>query len=218
MTLATTNVALSAIQTEFGGANPVSLSEYYKSGLYVPSIQTTSGTDGTAIPTSGTIRIGMFRGLTKSVSGGITSAWYNGYNEADRTASGTVSVSVQFLSTGAIQTTVTGALGSTQGSNGVLWYNPATTGIGSSYWIRATLQSGTGPYAGGTSITPTTGTMGAWTSLGTTQIWANSVTGSLNAQATKYSLIKFEISTNSSGTNIVASGNIGIEATKDTGA
>jgi len=40
---------LSDIQTEFGGSNPVSLSEYYAGGSYVPS--GTSGTNG-AVPAS----------------------------------------------------------------------------------------------------------------------------------------------------------------------
>lgn len=30
-------ISFSQIQTEFGGANPISLSEYYKNGSYVPS-------------------------------------------------------------------------------------------------------------------------------------------------------------------------------------
>jgi len=30
-------ISLSQVQTEFGGANPISMSEYYKNGSYVPS-------------------------------------------------------------------------------------------------------------------------------------------------------------------------------------
>lgn len=62
MTLGTTNLKFSALQTEYGGSNPISLSEYYKGGVRVPSGQTSSyGT----IPTSGVINIGVFRGTTK---------------------------------------------------------------------------------------------------------------------------------------------------------
>jgi hypothetical protein len=68
MTLPTTVLTMGAIQTEFGGANAISLSEYYKPGSYVNSNQSTSGTDGTAISSSGLIRMGMFRGLTKSAT------------------------------------------------------------------------------------------------------------------------------------------------------
>jgi hypothetical protein len=49
------------IQTEFGGSNPISLSEYYAGGAYVPS--GTSGTNG-AVPTSGAISIWHFYGTS----------------------------------------------------------------------------------------------------------------------------------------------------------
>jgi hypothetical protein len=39
------------------------MSEYYRGGTYVGSGVATSATDGTAISTSGTIRVGMFRGV-----------------------------------------------------------------------------------------------------------------------------------------------------------
>lgn len=51
-------LSLSQIQTEFGGANPISLSEYYKGGVYV------SGSNGNPIPTSGTISFSQFYGAT----------------------------------------------------------------------------------------------------------------------------------------------------------
>jgi hypothetical protein len=59
----TTNVKLSNIQTEFGGANPISMSEYYRGGTNVPS--GTTSAYGT-IPTSGAITVGVFRGTQKS--------------------------------------------------------------------------------------------------------------------------------------------------------
>ena len=52
-------LSLSDIQGEFGGSNPISLSEYYAGGSYVPS--GTSGTYG-AVPTGGTISIANFYG------------------------------------------------------------------------------------------------------------------------------------------------------------
>jgi hypothetical protein len=62
MTLPTTNLSFSGLQTEYGGSNPISMSEYYKGGSFVPSNQSSSyGT----IPTSGAISLGVFRGTTK---------------------------------------------------------------------------------------------------------------------------------------------------------
>lgn len=58
-------INLSSIQTEFGGSNPISLSEYYAGGSYVPS-----GTVGypngvsTVIPSSGQISVSNFIGAT----------------------------------------------------------------------------------------------------------------------------------------------------------
>lgn len=61
MTLPNPGVSLSLanIQTEFGGANPAKLSEYYAGGAYVPA--GTTGYYG-AIPSSGTIAISDFYG------------------------------------------------------------------------------------------------------------------------------------------------------------
>jgi hypothetical protein len=71
MTLPTTSLSFSALQTEFGGSNPISLSEYYRGagGGYVP-VGTTSSY-GT-IPTSGEISMGVFRGTTKVTGATLT--------------------------------------------------------------------------------------------------------------------------------------------------
>ena len=54
-------LSLSSIQGEFGGSNPISMSEYYRSGPYVPNYPANS-----PIPTSGTISINQFYGATNS--------------------------------------------------------------------------------------------------------------------------------------------------------
>lgn len=58
------SLSLSQIQGEFGGSNPISLSEYYAGGSYVPA--GTSGTYG-AVPSSGTISIRNFYGTSAAV-------------------------------------------------------------------------------------------------------------------------------------------------------
>lgn len=63
MTLPITQVSLSAIQTEFGGASPVSMGEYYRGGSYVPIEQTDGGYG--LIPTAGPIQVSKFRNQTK---------------------------------------------------------------------------------------------------------------------------------------------------------
>ena len=62
-------ITLATIQTEFGGADPSALSEYYAGGLYVPA-----GTLGnllgasTAIPSSGLISLSHFHGASAYVA------------------------------------------------------------------------------------------------------------------------------------------------------
>ena len=59
------SISLSQIQSEFGGSNPISLTEYYRNGTYV----TTNNTD---VPTSGEISMSNFFGaqnlLTLTIS------------------------------------------------------------------------------------------------------------------------------------------------------
>ena len=62
-------LSLSDIQTEFGGSNPISLSEYYAGGDNVPS--GTSG-DAGSIPSSGTIAVSQFYGSTNRVAIALT--------------------------------------------------------------------------------------------------------------------------------------------------
>ena len=58
-------LSLADIQTEFGGSNPISLSEYYAGGAYVPA--GTTGTNG-PVPSEGTISISNFYGTSNVVT------------------------------------------------------------------------------------------------------------------------------------------------------
>jgi hypothetical protein len=64
MTLPTSNISFSAIQSEFGGSNPISLSEYYRGGSYVRT--NTTMPYGT-IASSGSISLSTFLGATQGV-------------------------------------------------------------------------------------------------------------------------------------------------------
>ena len=68
------NPKLSEIQTEFGGSNPISISEYYSGGSNVPS---GSPAPNGPIPSSGQITMGDFRCATNAAfvtaSGGSVS-------------------------------------------------------------------------------------------------------------------------------------------------
>jgi hypothetical protein len=55
---------MSALQTEFGGANPISLSEYVRGGSYVPS--GTTSAYGTIPTTTSNMALGLYRGTQKA--------------------------------------------------------------------------------------------------------------------------------------------------------
>lgn len=64
-------ISASSIQTEFGGLNPISLSEYYSGGSNVPA--GTANATGVLIPSSpGTLRFSNFSGAQKIVSASIS--------------------------------------------------------------------------------------------------------------------------------------------------
>lgn len=59
MAIASTGpISMSTIQTEFGGSNPISMSEYYRSNTYENNV---SG-NNTGVPQSGEIKLSQFRG------------------------------------------------------------------------------------------------------------------------------------------------------------
>ena len=104
-------ITLSDIQTEFGGSNPVSLSEYYAGGSYVPS--GTSGTNG-AVPTSGEIEVSDFYGTQSGITVTVTEGSQN---------NGIYHIGYGFNTTGAI---VNSVLSSNYGSVSPTSYDGAT--------------------------------------------------------------------------------------------
>ena len=55
-------ISLLNLQTEFGGANPIGLNEYYRGGAYVPNTAQNS-----AVPTSGAIALSNFYGAAAAL-------------------------------------------------------------------------------------------------------------------------------------------------------
>jgi hypothetical protein len=85
------SISLGNIQTEFGGSNPISISEYYSGGAYVAG--GTANATSVVIPTSGTISFSNFSGAAAVVSPVVDLPQYNaglGY-DVNLTASGSPS-------------------------------------------------------------------------------------------------------------------------------
>lgn len=140
-------LSLADIQTEFGGSNPISLSEYYAGGGLVPA--GTTGTYG-AVPSSGTISIQNFYGTSNVVialtdqsvavfTGGGTSANV-GYR---LTSAGQVDVREQSTYTNVGQ-----------------WCTP--TSVAADYEVLITVTGG---------VTPTGSPVGSWASLSASREW-----------------------------------------------
>lgn len=101
-------LSLANIQTEFGGSNPISLSEYYAGGAYVPS--GTTGTYG-AVPSSGAISLRNFYGTSKFTP--VTRTYTTGTGATDTVPTGATSVTIRVVGGGG-----SGAKDSVNGAGG----------------------------------------------------------------------------------------------------
>jgi hypothetical protein len=139
-------LTLADIQTEFGGANPISLSEYYAGGTYVPA--GTSGTYG-AVPSSGTISIRNFYGTTAVVIS-ITDQYVYDFTGGARSATAGYRLTSGGLAQTLVNTTFTTA---------ETWCTPTAQAV--NYEVYITVTAGT----------LSSGTSGSWVALSTTQTW-----------------------------------------------
>lgn len=168
MTTPTSAIGLAAVQTEFGGANPISLSEYYRGGSLVAA-GVAAGTSGTQIATSGAIRLGDFRGVAAAAAVNPLPL----LSLADVEFGGPATVSFTYTTDGTVA--IAGS-GSTQ--LGTQWYDPITAGIGAGHWVKVTITAGLNP-------TTNPGT-GAWLALSSprTWVWTRATVGTISATFT----------------------------------
>lgn len=199
MPLPTTGVTLNAINTEFapGPTVPVYFSSFYRGGANVPAGQATSATDGTAISTSGLIRFGMFRGLTKTAA----NLPPNGtVYVVMRQQFGAVLTSITFSTNGNVVATGSGTLITDTTPN---WYTPLTTSIGNTHWIRFNSFSNNG--LGGTG---TGDAFNVWHNLGTPR--GRDVT---TTSAEAHHSFTYEISSSATGSPLLSSGTVNLYGT-----
>ena len=170
MALPTTSLSFSALQTEFGGSNPISLSEYYRGagGGYVPS--GTTSAYGT-IPTSGQINLGVFRGTQKAAADVVSIA--NDYISTDTVHESDLDYNTTtygIRSNGTIDASATSTLGgqSDGTTNGSNWITP--TSSASLYEVRATKVSGD-------AFQPTGSALGTWLACTSNRQWQLLLTG-----------------------------------------
>ena len=131
MTTPTGAIGLGAVQTEFGGANPIGMNEYYRGGSLVGA-STAAGTSGVQIAASGAIRLGDFRGVSAA---GPVAAW--GGSTVSYARSGATATAGVIFNTDGTLTDYGTASAVSNLPGGSLWFSLITVGIGSSYWVRA---------------------------------------------------------------------------------
>lgn len=105
-------ITFAQLQTEFGGSNPISLSEYYRGGGLVPDIAANA-----AVPTSGAISLSNFYGAVNRTFGLAIGDIYN---------VGDLVVEASFIIA----------------RNGSPWTLPTETTIGDGYEVRVALNTG----------------------------------------------------------------------------
>ena len=145
-------LSFSAIQTEFGGSNPIALSEYYRGGAYV-------GSGAPNVPTSGAIALSTFYSAQAAVVLNITSSTSNyniltaataaGYNAATDTTpiivnvaggvvvsgSGTYAMRTGVLNASSSLTiNITGSINGYTGADGTPVANVGSVGGDAVYW------------------------------------------------------------------------------------
>lgn len=131
-------ISLANIQTEFGGSNPISISEYYAGGGYVPS-----GTG--SIPTSGTISFSTFYGTTAQLPTGYwisevtypsTQSVYDGWRSADFDSSGNVYAVSTAQAVSSVTTSSPSGAYAKFNSNGILQWHKSFTKDNTAYWRK----------------------------------------------------------------------------------
>jgi len=140
------SLSLSQIQGEFGGANPISMSEYYAGGTYVPA--GTTGSNG-AVPANGTISISQFYGTSN-----IVINFSNEFISAGRTGAA-ATASYRINNDGFVYYGINGTF-----TSQYQWITP--TSAANDYEVYATLTSGIGF---------TAGTFDAWVAVSGDPTW-----------------------------------------------
>ena len=158
---------------------------YYNDGSGVRKVKEFYYNDGSAVRK---IKEGWYNdgsGVRKFYTSSDTVASFSAWHLEGDAVSGTATASITFHSDGTV--TGFGVPSDVSSSGSTAYLNTTGTGLGASYWIRATATSG--------SIT--SGVVGSWLQLNTDWTWTKS--GTLSGSVT----LTFEIATDSLGASIV---------------
>jgi hypothetical protein len=169
---------------------------YYNDGVGVRKAKELYYNDGVGVRTIKEAWYNDGVGVRKVYASGAIVGSFTAWNVSGDTAigGGNSSASLTFASNGAVSYIANTADNTIAGSTA--WFAPATTGIGSSYWIRATVTAGT------LSTNPAT----TWTSLGSGATFVKGPSASGSSSCT----VTFQIASDSGGVTVVltSTGNV----------
>jgi hypothetical protein len=125
-------------------------------------------------------------------SGGPSFPSFGGTVSALVPAPSTATAGVTFGTDGSISFNGSGPAADTN------WRRPTLAGVGSSFWVRATVNSGT----------LSSGTSGSWLQLNSARSWTKTSTGAGLLTCS----ITLQVASDAGGTNIVSSGTYSLQA------
>jgi hypothetical protein len=205
-------ISLDTIQTEFGGSNPISLSEYYAGGTYVPS--GTSGTNG-AVPSSGQISFSQFYGTSDYVMPTVSLGNHDLVGEADDVDPLTITVYFVLNSNGQAQ----GDFSSTSASY-LFTVDTVNQGAAGTYniesWLDGGLNSDVAVYvtqSSGSALVSGSSALNTYLNLGTTRSWGLQSTRSSVGSQAKACTLAFSLVEASNTANVLDTANVTISAT-----
>lgn len=205
-------ISLDTIQTEFGGSNPISLSEYYAGGSYVPA--GTSGTNG-AVPSSGEISFSIFYGTSDYVMPTVSLGNHDLVGEADDVDPLTTTVYFVLNSNGQAQ----GDFSSTSASY-LFTVDTVNQGTAGTYNIESWLDGGAASdvavyvtQSSGSALVSGSSALNTYLNLGTTRSWGLQSTRSSVGSQAKACTLTFSLVEASNTANVLDTANVTISAT-----
>jgi hypothetical protein len=204
-------ISLSTVQTEFGGSNPISLSEYYAGGTYVAA--GTTGTYG-AVPSSGTISLRNFYGTSDYIVPTISLANHDLVGTADDVVA--LTTSVHFVLDSGGMSKVDFASTSFSCDVTVDTVSQGTAGIYNiEQWLDGGLNSDVAVYVtqtSGSTLTVGSSALNTYLNLGTTRQWGLSTTRSSLGFASKACTLSFTFVEATNTSNVLDTATITIQA------
>ena len=135
-------ISLANIQSEFGGSNPISLSEYYRNGAYVTS-------NNTGVPTSGTVSLSQFYSAVRQFAFTISTSYTTTRDLRTLALAAGWDGSAPVVATIASGVTLQGAIGAGGGGGATVVSYGANNVAGSAGSTGLTV---TGSFPGGVSL------------------------------------------------------------------